>query len=123
MNEHLRRFKRVLAQTKDTFGVRFPGQTDFFLETGANPLPSELVARSIVYFCLEEGLYNGFEAGLAVALQFLYETMSRSPAGGEKAVQDELLKLMEDGVTYKQLLNWASQYYESSEGKRKSINR
>ena len=60
MNEHLRRFKRVVAQVGDDCGVNFMhyGLRDLLLEVGSNPTPAELAARAAGSFCKEVDRYN-----------------------------------------------------------------
>src|SRR5438034_9833933 len=114
MNQHLRRFKRVLAQTADAYGEDFHTAfetRDLLLDLGPDPSPAEIVARGIVQYCQTGGQYNGFELGVVAMVQFLSETLTKLPANALDPDVELMAILKRGGITLELLRQWAARYY------------
>ena len=46
--------------------------------------PIDVAGRAILRFCVDEGGYNGFEAGVMVCVTFLNEVMPSPPTGAAR---------------------------------------
>jgi hypothetical protein len=111
MNDHLRRFKQIVAQVSHETGVNLHrwGLADLIQDAGSDPSPALLVALAASYFCEEDDQYNGSAPGLEVVLQFLGETSKMPPQGADAAA--DLIALLNDGANVQRLTEWASAYY------------
>ncbi|HLN33298.1 MAG TPA: hypothetical protein VK395_36560 [Gemmataceae bacterium] len=95
--DYLRTFMRIAVQvggqgSRPNFRDR--GLRDFELERRGKRLSPQGIARdALVYFCLEEGRFNGFVLGIKAVLQFLSECKIL-PADPRQVYQDlgEILK-------------------------------
>lgn len=85
-----------------------------FLESCIGPSdPADIVgARIIEYFCLDDGVYNNFQPGIKIALEFLDATLGTS-ANRESRRQGlvDLKSLLDAGTDFDELLQWVRSNY------------
>ena len=68
--------------------------------------------RAILYFCVDEGGYNGFEVGMMVCVSFLDEVMPSPPAGPARAqALKDLFLLIKSPPTLESIKRSGSSHY------------
>jgi len=115
MNEHLRRFKRIVAQVSDQSGVNFRhhGLQDLILDVGKDPSPAQIAASAAIYFCREVNQYNGSEPGLLVVMDFICETSTSFPPECTEDASRDLIALLNRGAGFDDVLQWVLQWYKA----------
>ncbi|MGO9469875.1 MAG: hypothetical protein ACLQIB_30505 [Isosphaeraceae bacterium] len=118
MTAQVRTFKRVAAQVAQRMNFKMSafnrerGLGDFLLDQGANADPIDVAGRAILYFCVDEGGYNGFEVGVMVCVTFLDEVMPSPPTGAARAqALKDLSALMKSSPTLESVKRWVESHY------------
>src|SRR6266404_5938307 len=95
---YLRIFMRIAVQVNSRAShpnFYDKGLRDFELERrGTNLSARDIARQALVYFCLEDGRFNGFMPGILAVMQFLKEC-GIGPADSTQAFRD-LRDILED---------------------------
>jgi len=118
MTPLVRTFKRVAAQIAQRMNFKMSafnherGLGDFLLDQDANADAIDLAGRAILYFCVDEGGYNGFEVGVMLCVSFLDEVMASPPTGASRAqALKDLFALMKGPPTLEAIKRWVESHY------------
>lgn len=69
-------------------------------------------AKIISYFCMEDGRYNGFHSGIALAVEYLERSVGCVLDSGVRLqCLKSLRELLNAGATENQLVEWAKSYF------------
>jgi hypothetical protein len=118
MTPLVRTFKRVAAQIAQRMNFKMStfnherGLVDFLLDQAANADAIDLAGRAILYFCVDEGGYNGFEVGVMRCVSFLDEVMPSPPTGAARArALKDLFSLMKISPEPEAIKRWVQSHY------------
>lgn len=120
MEDHVRHFKAIAAQVADRHGFSFGacltdhGLRDFLIEVAAGgDSPADMAAKALVWFCVEEGRFNGFLVGLETVLQFLAEQLGGPQNSTERvAAFKDLRSILESRPDFAAVRQWVAAHYE-----------
>lgn len=118
-NRHLPLFKRNAAQAANRHGINMGeligdhGLNDFLIdEVQPGDDPAEIAAKAIFYFCVDDGRFNGFVAGVEMTIQFLGETQRVPLERQQMAVAlRDLKSILDTNATAKAIRQWIDAHF------------
>ena len=118
MTPLVRAFKGLAAQVAQRMSFKMSafvherGLADFLLDQNLNTDPIDLAGRAILYSCIDEGGYNGFEVGVMLCVSFLDEVMPSPPTGPARAQAfTDLFALIKTEPTLESVKHWIESHY------------
>jgi len=116
--KNILRLKKIISQTREETGVNFNhyGYGDLLADIPVDAEPPIILALTAIHFCTDDGKYNGFDPGMVVVMQFLFETSTS--AGEVRDVTASLIGLLDSGARKSDLMKWASQFYPKEQESR-----
>lgn len=119
MNARVAAFKRAAAFAARACGLSmsaFMGQHGlqaFLVDADANNLTlPQIAAQALFQFCVSNGTYNHFTAGIVAAVEFLDHQMQgpATPQGKQQSYLD-LKAILDQGGPYQAVEAWVNSYY------------
>jgi len=114
MDRNRRLLKVIANQIADDAGLRrgFPGLRDFLIDVlNDADSASEIAAKTLHHFCIEEGRYNSNEIGVGLAIRFLNETFGRPQGDGFSRSLKDLKLILNRGASVADLVAWIELWY------------
>jgi hypothetical protein len=118
VNRYVVSFKRIAAQVAHREGVGMGtfigdrGLNDFLIDQSENADVVDIAGKALLAFCVEDGRFNGFIAGLKTVLQFLSEHMEAPAAGASlNRCLVDLHQVLASGPTESSIKTWITSYY------------
>jgi hypothetical protein len=117
MKPQVKAFQDAAAQACQQQGFPFRrflgdyGLEDILLEAdAADSSPQEIAIRVLLGCCVEDGRFNGFQAGFLAVMTYLNERLGRLGQGEQQAFRD-LANILRTGPTPQAVEGWMRTHF------------